>query len=141
MHVSANMFSHFSQQLTPWLQLTLKGIQQSQALSHSPRPCLPITLQILQKIYTQLSQQPHCYNNILIWVACCLAFFGFLQVSEFTAPSDIWYDNDCHLSIDDISIDSRDNPQLLKVTIKQSKTDPFRVGVDLYLGSQVQPYA
>ena len=77
--------------------------------------------------------RPHCYNNILIWAACCLANFGFLWVGEFTTPSDTRYEKDCHLSIDDISIDSRDNLQLLKVTIKQSKTDPFRVGVDLYL--------
>ena len=70
-----------------------------------------------------------------MWTACCLAFFGFLRVSEFTTPSDTHYHKECHLSIDDISIDSRDNPQLLKVILKQSKTDPFRVGVDLYLGA------
>ena len=63
------------------------------------------------------------------------SFFGFLRVSEFTTPSDTQYNKNCHLSIDNISIDSRDNPQLLKVTIKQSKTDPFLVGVDLYLGA------
>ena len=67
--------------------------------------------------------------------ACCLAYFGFLRVSKFTTPSDTQYDKDCNLSIDDISIDSRDNPQLLKVTLKQSKTDPFWVGIDLYLGA------
>ena len=135
MHVSAGMFSEFALHLTPRLQLTLKGIQCSQALSHPPRLHLPITLQLLQNIYTQLSQQPQSYNNILTWAACYLAFFGFLRVSEFTTPSDTQYDKDCHLSIDDISIDCRDNPQLMKVTLKQSKTDPFRVGVDLYLGA------
>ena len=86
-------------------------------------------------MHNYISQQPQSYNNILTWAACCLAFFGFLHMSEFTTPSDTQYDKDCHLSIDDISIDSRDNPQLLKVTLKQSKTktDPFRVGVNLYL--------
>ena len=124
MHVTAGMCSQFSQQLTPRLQLTLKGIQRSQATSHSSRLRLPITLQLLQKIHAQLSKQPHHYNNILTWAACCLAFFGFLRVSEFTTPSDTQYDEDCHLSINDISLDSRDNPQLVKVTLKQSKTDP-----------------
>ena len=137
MHVSAGMFSEFCQQLTPRLQLTLKRIQLSQALSHSPKACLPITLQLLQNIYTYLPLQPHCYNNIMMQAACCLAFFGFHRVSEFTTPSDTQYNKDCHLSIDDISIDSRDNTQLLKITLKQSKTDPFRVGVDLYLGATV----
>ena len=133
MHVSAGMFSEFCQQLTPHLQITLKGIQHRQEVSHSPKPQLPTTLQLLQNIYTYLSQQPHRYNNILMWAACCLGFFGFLRVSDFTTPSDTHCDKECHLSIDDISIDSRDNPQLLKVTLKQSKTDPFHVGVDLYL--------
>ena len=68
-----------------------------------------------------------------MWAAYCLAFFWFLSVSEFTTPSDSQYNKNCHLSINDISIHSRDNPQLLKVTLKQSKTDPFHVGVDLYL--------
>ena len=68
-----------------------------------------------------------------MWAAYCLAFFWFRSVSEFTTLSDSQYNKDCHLSIDDISIHSRDNPQLLKVTLKQSKTDPFHVGVDLYL--------
>ena len=136
----AGMFPEFCQQLTPRLQLTLKGIQCSQALSHSPKPRLPITLQLWQNIYTYLSQQPHCYNNILMWAACC-QLFGFLRVSKFTTYSDTQYDKDCHLSID-ISIDSRDNPQLLKVTLKQSKADPFHVGVDLYLeaiGATIHP--
>ena len=62
-------------------------------------------------------------------------------MSGFTTPSDTQYDKDCHLFIDNSSIDSRDNPQLLKVTLKQSKTDPFRVSVDLSPGLQEQPYA
>ena len=137
MHVAAGMYSQFSQQLTPHLQLTLKGIQRSQAISSSqpPRQHLLITLQLLQSIYQHLSQQPQHYNNILTWAVCCLAFFGFLRVSEFTVPSDAQYDKDCHLSIDDISIDNRKNPQLMRVTLKQSKTDPFQRGVDLYFGA------
>ena len=71
-----------------------------------------------------------------MWAVCCLAFLAFyVRVSKFTVPSDNLYDKDCHLSMEDISIDSRDDPRLLNVTIKQSKTDPFQVGVDLYLGA------
>ena len=69
--------------------------------------------------------------------ACCLAFL-WISTSKLVhhhhhPPSDTQYDKDCHLSIDGNSIDNRDNQQLLKVTIKQAKTDPFRVGEDLYL--------
>jgi len=64
---------------------------------------------------------------------CCLAFFVFLRVSEFTIPKADSYDSTCHLSFKDIAIDSRDNPQLLQVVIKQSKTVPFRKRVSIYL--------
>ncbi len=48
-----------------------------------------------------------------------------------TAPSDRTFDPSCHLSVQDIPVD---NPENTRVTIKQSKTDPFRKGIDLYLG-------
>jgi len=44
-----------------------------------------------------------------------------------------------HLSLTDIALDSRDNPCLITVSIKQSKTDPFRKGVTLYLGTTNHP--
>ena len=49
------------------------------------------------------------------------------------------YDASTHLSLKDISIDNRCNPRLIKVHIKQSKTDPFREGVDIYLGATDNP--
>ena len=71
----------------------------------------------------------------MIWAACCLAFSAFLQVSEFTIPADDQYDESCHLSFISVSIDNRNNPQQLRISIKQSKTDPFRKGVDIFLGA------
>ena len=81
-----------------------------------------------------LSKQRHSYTNIMIWAACCLTFFGFLRVSKFTIPADNQYDESCHLSFNSVSVDNRDNPQQLRISIKHSKTDPFRKGVDIFLG-------
>ena len=39
-----------------------------------------------------------------------------------------------HLSFTDIAVDDPVNPTFIRVTIKQSKTDPFRQGVQLFLG-------
>ena len=39
-----------------------------------------------------------------------------------------------HLSLDDIAIDDKKSPSVVQVNIKQSKTDPFRQGVQVYLG-------
>ena len=65
----------------------------------------------------------------------CLPFFGFLRLSEFTIPSDSQFDKALHLCLNNISIDNRDNPKLLQIRLKQSKTDPFRRGVSIYLGA------
>ena len=135
MHVTAGLHEEFNTRLTLRLQLMLKGIQRSQATSHPQRIRLPITLEIMQSINDLLIQEPYSYNNILVWAACCLAFFGFLRVSEFTVPNDASYDSTCHLSAENISVDNCNDPQLLCVKIKQSKTDPFRKGVDIYLGA------
>lgn len=38
------------------------------------------------------------------------------------------------MSFGDFTVDDLDNPTTLKVRIKASKTDPFRKGVDIYVG-------
>jgi len=91
----------------------------------------------MQQIQNALGKEPPSYNNIMLWVACCLAFFGFLRVGEFTIPAKGSYNKSSHLSLSDIAVDKHDNPQLLHITIKQSKTDPFCKGVKVYLGTNV----
>ena len=135
MHVSKGLHDKFNQQLTPQLQLILRGIKKHQAFTHQPRTHLPITIQILHSMRRLLSKKPPSYGNTMLWATCCLAFFGFLCVSEFTVPHEGSYDSSCHLSLQDIAIDNRDNPRLLQVILKQSKTDPFRKGVTIYIGA------
>ena len=134
LHVSVKLHDHFSLQLTPRLQQALRGIKKCQAVSHPARIRLPITLKIMGKIKEVLLREPQSFTNIMLWAACCIAFFGFMRVGEFTISGPRDYDASIHLSFSDITVDSRDNPRLLQVTIKQSKTDPFRRGVNIYLG-------
>ena len=77
----------------------------------------------MQEIKSNLLQQPKSYQNIMMWAACCIAFFSFQHVSEFTIPSQTAYDSTAHLSLHDIAMDSRQSPQFLQIRIKQSKTD------------------
>lgn len=51
-----------------------------------------------------------------------------------TVPSDREYDHAVHLNWEDIAVDNTQNPQAIRVTLKQSKTDPFRKGINLFLG-------
>ena len=51
-----------------------------------------------------------------------------------TVPSDEEYDSSVHLSVQDIAVDDSKHRSVLRIAIKQSKTDPFRKGVDLFVG-------
>ncbi len=51
-----------------------------------------------------------------------------------TVPNDGAFDPSCHLSFQDLAVDHPAEPSTIKVHIKASKTDPFRKGVDIFLG-------
>ncbi len=65
----------------------------------------------------------------MLWTAS-LCFFGFLRSGEITVPSDAAFDEGTHLSFSDVTVDRLDDPSRLKV----SKTDLFRVGVEVCMG-------
>ena len=112
----------------------MKGIKKDKAKSTQPCPWLPITVEIMVKLKRVLQGSDKEHDSIMLWAACCLAFFGFLRCGEFTVPAQATYDPEEHLSVADIAIDNRLSPSVIQVKIKQSKTDPFRQGVQLYLG-------
>ena len=68
----------------------------------------------------------------MLWAACCLGFFGFLRAGEFTVNSA--FQPSIHMTVADLQADSLVNPTCFKVHIKCSKTDPFRMGCDIYVG-------
>ena len=59
----------------------------------------------------------------------------FLRSGEVTMPSEREYDHQSHLCYEDVRVDCHTTPSYIQVTIKVSKTDPFRQGVVLYLGA------
>ena len=89
----------------------------------------------MQKIKAILQQHPHLYHNIMMWAACCMAFFGFLRCNEFTVPAQTGYNPAVHLSYSDVAVDNRDYSTMVVISVKQSKTDPLRSGVQITLGA------
>ena len=67
----------------------------------------------------------------IFWAICCLGFFGFLRSVEFTITSGSSYNNDLHLSVDDIHVDRTKPSKYMLVNIKTSKTDRIRKGFNL----------
>ena len=70
----------------------------------------------------------------MLWAAATLCFFGFLRSGEVTVPSDSEFDGTAYLTFRDVAIDRLQAPSMLRVRIKASKTDPFRVGVYVVVG-------
>jgi len=110
------------------LQRLLRGIKRVQG-PVSPRR-LPITLDHLRAIQHGLDFSRR--DHVMLWAACCLGFFGFLRAGEFTVNST--FQPSIHMTVADLQADSLVNPTCFKVHIKCSKTDPFRMGCDIYVG-------
>jgi len=132
-HFCRGLHNHFKRQFTPQLYLILRGIRKRQACARPTRQRLPVTIRILCKLKKSLIKKNPSYDAITLWAMCCMAFFGFLRVSEFTIPTPGSYDRSQHLSLDDIVVDDRNNPCLIQLFLKQSKTDPFKQGATVYL--------
>ncbi|XP_070532958.1 uncharacterized protein [Ptychodera flava] len=66
----------------------------------------------------------------MLWASFTLAFFGFLRVSEFTAAGPLQFDPATTLLAQDIVLSS-----VLEVRLKSSKTDPYRRGYVLDVGT------
>ena len=132
-HVTVGYHDDFDSHFTPRVQQLLRGIYKETSKTRRPRKRLPITLKIMQKIKHHLNKQPSTYQDKLLWAACCVAFYGFPRVSEFTVPSQHSYDKAYYLSLADLTLNSRCLPTVVQLHIKQSKTDPFREGAFIFL--------
>jgi hypothetical protein len=64
-----------------------------------------------------------------------MCFFGFLRVGEVVSPANPDFDPKLHLTYKDVRMDTCESPRFLQIHIKASKTDPFRKGVAIFLGS------
>ena len=126
----------FSNGAMPRLEYVLSGIKRVEARSRAPqKPRLPITVEIMARLKDAWMGARKHPDTIMLWAAACIGFFGFLRAGEFTTPSRSTYDPDAHLSLGDIAFDSHSAPSVVRLRIKQSKTDPFRQGVDVYVGA------
>lgn len=117
------------------LEQVLKGIKRLQAVEKgSPKQKLPITPNLLIRIKQIWEKDPVSWDVAMLWAAVCLCFFGFFRSGQITQLTEGGYDQGTHLSPEDVSVDSLTNPQMLKIRLKCSKTDPFRVGIDVFVG-------
>ena len=119
------------------LRRILKGIKRSSGTKQRIRR--PMTISILSQISALLRPSfSDDLDTVMLWAAFTLAFFGFLRVSEFT-----YYSPPAgkpFLAVNDANfIPNITNPTSILLTIKQSKTDPFRQGTTLTISKSHSP--
>ena len=70
----------------------------------------------------------------MLWAACTLAFFGFLRSDGVTVLSESTFDQSVYLTFANVLVDSHKDPSMLRIKLKQSKSDPFHAGVMIFIG-------
>ncbi len=132
LQITAGLPDPFTPNAFPRLSYVLRGARRARA----PRPdCrLPITPLILTLLRNSWAGPSPSYESRLLWAACCLGFFGFFRVGEFTARDQSSPLNPDIIGIHDISRAPGDPPNYICVHLRVSKTDPFGRGAHVYLG-------
>ena len=103
-------------------QRVVRGIKVSQGSSSSNR--LPITDSHM--LFISKSLNMHLLDHCMFWAACKPGYFGFLRAAEFTVPNLASFCSSIRLTVQDIAVYGASSPPCMRVTIKASKTDPFR---------------
>ena len=108
------------------LEQLSRGIKVVQAKrGKSIRTRLPPILRVLRGAWLT-GNNMDAYDVAMLWAACSLCFFGFFRSGELISPSDLLFQ--------DIAFNDIGKPSIMQVHLKASKTDPFRTGVDVYVG-------
>ena len=89
----------------------------------SPKIRLPITPPILQKIKLHWLTKSSDWDIITLWATAMLCFYAFFQVGDITVPCLATFNDKCHLSLGDVTIDNPHSSQVLAIHLKTSKTN------------------
>ena len=110
----------------PRLDLILKGIKRGKPKQRDGR--LLVTPLILRALAERID-----VDSKMMWAAMCsgLVVVGFMRTGEFTVSEP--HSAARVLAIADMSVDSRENPQLVNLRLRSSKTNQYGEGVTISL--------
>ena len=120
--------------ISSMLQLfyVLRGIKRTLGSSRTRPRRMPISPAQIRLLIAHITYtQKNNFDRSMLIAAILTAFFGLLRVSEYTCPSSNKFDKEVHLSVSDVGI----SRGIASILIKASKTDPFKVGCRVKLGS------
>ena len=99
-------YIHIVQPTNSILETSIARIKKDQFHATLQKEHLPTTNNIIGSIKVILLQDLQSYHNIMMWLVCCTALFGFLHCIEFTVLTLQSYDPEAHLSLENVAIDS-----------------------------------
>ena len=103
--------------------------------NQTTNPRLPITPAILITLKRAwLSRTFDSFDRAMLWAAALLCFFGFFRAGKLIIYSDKAFNQNIDLSFADMAVDDLKSPTLLQIHLKAFKMDPFRSGVDAFVG-------
>ena len=126
----------------PRLRLILKGVARTRALQQqAPRPRLPITGEVLGRLFETLNRRPGglTYHATIVWAVCSMAFFGFFRLGEIILSSASSFNPAIHLAWRDVCVDCIERPTVIRVHLRVAKCDQFGRGVDVFLSRVDSP--
>ena len=88
---------------------------------------LPVTPALLRRIRDHLDATSHP-ERLVLWAVACTAFFGFFRLGELLLDAQTVFNPAIHIAWGDIAVDNSAQPSMIRVRLKQSKTDQFRTG-------------
>ena len=128
-YLSALRYHHIANDLPkpnrlniPKLRILSNGVTKVAAKTLSQKTArLPITPDILRRVYKLWLPRRFEYETIMMWAASTLCFFGFFRMGELTIANNTAFDQSVHLTPADVAVDSHTNPTMLQVHLKTSK--------------------
>ena len=125
------------------LKYVTPSIKKNQSLARLPserQGKLLVTPSIVMKIRAVWERESHNYTNIMLWAVASRA--RSFRLGKIVLGDREKLDERLHLSARDISVDSLDNPSMMQVHLKLSKTDQMCKGVNIIIektGSSLCP--
>ena len=118
----------------PVLKRVQAGISRTRASAGQPkRVRLPITPWLLRQIKSALDSSADP-QKLVLWAVCCTAFFGFFRLGELLPGEGVTFNPRLHLAWGDVAVDGLQDPKMVRVHLKQSKTDQMGQGANIILG-------
>ena len=106
------------------LYYVLRGIRRNQSFAPGNPRKHPITLVHLALLFDIVKVQYSFHDASMLQSAMSLAFFAMLRASEYTSPSPFVFLPQYTLLFEDLSLIGA----TLHISLKKTKTDPFRLG-------------